>query len=186
MKRFDIIDTELAEVKIVKRNLIGDNRGHLSRIFCRNELEQANWNEDISQINHTYTQERGTIRGLHFQHPPHAEIKMVSCLRGSIWDVVVDLRENSATFLNWCAVNLSAANLQALIIPKGFAHGFQTLEKDVELLYFHSAEYSKSAEDGLNPLDPSLDISWPLNIEQISDRDMNHKYIDSGFSGIKI
>ena len=151
MSRFEITETPLSGLKLVTRRRVGDARGFLSRIFCADDLREGGWIKPIAQVNHTFTEHRGTLRGLHFQHPPHAEMKLVSCLRGEVWDVAVDLREGSPTFLQWHAATLSAGNGQALLIPEGFAHGFQTLSDEVEMLYCHSTAYTSGAEGGLNP-----------------------------------
>ena len=175
--RFDILDTPLAGLRILRRKLIGDSRGYLERLFCSEELQALAPGRHIVQINHTLTASRGTVRGMHFQRPPHAEIKFVSCLRGEVFDVAVDLRNNSPTFLRWHAEVLSADNHTTLVIPEGFAHGFQTLTDDCEMLYFHTAAYHASAEDGLNALDPGLAIEWPLDVDVLSDRDRSHPMI---------
>jgi dTDP-4-dehydrorhamnose 3,5-epimerase len=184
MSRFAITDLPLAGLKLVERQRLGDSRGFLSRFFCAEELAAAGWRKPIAQINQTYTGMRGTVRGMHWQHPPHAEMKLVSCIRGEVWDVAVDVRAGSPTFLQWHAQCLSAAYGQALLIPEGFAHGFQTLTADVELLYCHSAAYNARAEVGLNPQDARLAINWPLPITELSARDADHALIKSGFEGV--
>jgi dTDP-4-dehydrorhamnose 3,5-epimerase len=168
----------------VTRQKLGDARGYLSRLFCADELQEAGWTGRIAQVNHTFTARQGTVRGMHFQRPPHAEMKLVSCLRGEIWDVAVDLRAGSPTFLQWHGERLSADNGQALLIPKGFAHGFQALSDDVEMLYCHSAAYVPGAEGGLNPRDPRLALSWPLPIQGLSERDAQHAMVDDEFRGL--
>jgi dTDP-4-dehydrorhamnose 3,5-epimerase len=185
MSRFEFFNTSITDLKIVKRLLIGDQRGFLSRLFCQEELLTIGWNKPIVQINQTFTKKRGTVRGMHFQHPPHAEMKLVMCLRGAIWDIAVDLRAESPTFLQWYGVELSGENQKALLIPEGFAHGFQTLSDDCELLYFHSAVYMSSSEAGLNPKDPKLSIAWPLDISELSERDQQHPLLDQQFKGLK-
>ena len=184
MSRFAITDLPLAGLKLVARQRLGDSRGFLSRLFCAEELAAAGWRKPIAQINHAYTGMRGTVRGMHLQHPPHAEMKLVSCIRGEVWDVAVDVRAGSPTFLHWHAQCLSAANGRALLIPEGFAHGFQALTADVELLYCHSAAHNASAEAGLNPQDARLAINWPLPITELSARDAGHALIESGFEGV--
>lgn len=184
MSRFSLSVLPLAGLVVVERRPLGDSRGFLARLFCTEALAAAGWCQPIAQINHTYTAKRGTVRGLHFQRPPHAEMKLVSCLRGEVWDVAVDLRADSPTFLQWHAERLSAANSRALLIPEGFAHGFQALSDDVELLYCHSAAYAAESEAGLHPLDPRLDIRWPLDVAQVSPRDVGHPLIESGFEGV--
>lgn len=186
VSRFDITDTPLHGLKVVQRNPIGDHRGYLERLYCADELRAVVADVTIAQINHTYTAARGTVRGMHFQHPPHAEVKFVSCLRGEVFDVAVDLRLGSPTFLHWHAERLSGDNHRTLVIPEGFAHGFQTLTDDCEMLYFHSAAYRPKAEDGLRPLDPRLAIDWPLEIADLSGRDAGHPLIDDAFRGVSL
>jgi dTDP-4-dehydrorhamnose 3,5-epimerase len=140
--------------------------------------------KQIAQINHTLTRRKGVVRGLHFQYPPHAEMKIVSCLRGEIYDVAVDLRVGSPTFLHWHAEVLSAENRRSLMIPEGFAHGFQALTNDCEIIYLHSTLYQPAAEGALNATDPLLAIAWPLEITEMSDRDRNHPLLSDEFKGI--
>jgi len=186
MARFDFIPTPLAGLTLVQRKAIEDQRGFLSRFYCADEFREAGLNKPITQINHTLTRNKGAVRGLHFQYPPHAETKLVSCLHGEIFDVAVDLRRGSPTFLHWHGVLLSAQNRQSLLIPEGFAHGFQALTGDCELIYLHTAAYHPEAEDALNAGDPRLGIAWPLAITGISERDRNHKLIEQDFQGIAI
>jgi dTDP-4-dehydrorhamnose 3,5-epimerase len=184
--RFDIIDTAIAGLKIIRRKPIGDSRGYLERMFCMDELAGLLQGTGIWQINHTLTQKAGTLRGLHFQHPPHAEIKWVSCMRGEVFDVAVDLRRNSPTFLQYHAEVLSADNHTALYIPEGFAHGFQTLTEDCEMLYFHSTRYVPGSEGGLNAIDPQLAIDWPHPVTERSERDTSHPLLLNNFKGLEI
>jgi dTDP-4-dehydrorhamnose 3,5-epimerase len=184
MTRFAVADAPLSGLKVVERQKLGDARGFLARMFCAEELAAAGWKKPVSQINHTHSAKAGTLRGLHFQRPPHAEMKLVSCLRGAVFDVAVDLRQGSPTFLRWHAEELSAVNNRALLIPEGFAHGFQTLTDDVEMLYCHSAPYVAGAEGGCNPFDPRLAIDWPLPASATSERDANHPMIGADFEGI--
>lgn len=186
MSRFAVTDLPLVGLKLVERQRLGDTRGFLSRLFCAEELTVAGWIKPIAQINHTYTAMQGTVRGMHFQRPPHAEMKLVTCIRGEVWDVAVDVRASSPTFLHWHAERLTADNNRALLIPEGFAHGFQALTSDVELLYCHSAAYSAGAEAGLNPLDARLSITWPLTIAELSARDASHPLIETGFEGVQL
>lgn len=184
MSRFSITDLPLGGLKRVVRQRLGDSRGFLARVFCAEDLAAAGWSKPIAQINHTFTAKSGTVRGLHYQRPPHAEMKLVSCLRGEVWDVAVDLRAESPTFLRWHAERLSPENGCALLIPEGFAHGFQALSQDVELLYCHSAAYVASAEAGLNPMDPVLSIAWPLPVAELSARDAGHPVLQQDFEGV--
>ena len=186
MTRLAVGATPLAGLFLVQRQHVGDPRGFLARMFCADELRAAGWSKPIAQINHTFTAHRGAVRGLHFQHPPHSEMKLVSCLHGAVWDVAVDLREGSPTFLQWHAATLSADNGCALLIPEGFAHGFQALSDDVDMLYCHSAAYTPGAEDGLNACDARLAIDWPLPIGDISPRDAGHATIGADFKGVRV
>lgn len=184
MSRFSIAELPLAGLRRVEREKRGDSRGFLSRLFCADELAAAGWRKPVAQINHTATTRRGAVRGLHFQAPPHAEMKLVTCLRGVVWDVAVDLRRDSPTFLSWHAEELSPDNRAALLIPEGFAHGFQTLTDDCELLYLHSVPYAPAAEGGVNPRDPAVEVSWPLPIAELSPRDEAHPMLTGAFTGL--
>ena len=183
MSRFAITDLPLQGLKSIERRNLGDSRGFLSRLFCAQDLACAGWQKPVAQVNHSYAAKIGTVRGMHFQFPPHTEMKLVSCLRGRVWDVAVDLRGGSDTFLQWHAEELSAGNHRALLIPEGFAHGFQAMTDDVELLYCHSAAYHEGAEGALNPRDLKLAIEWPLEISVISDADAYRPMIDQRFAG---
>ena len=184
MNQFSIIDTPIADLKVIERRPIFDSRGYLARIFCADRLKDAGWQKAVAQINVTETKKKGTLRGMHYQNFPHAEMKLVTCLRGEIWDVAVDLRKNSPTFLCWHAEKLSSENSRALLIPEGFAHGFQTLSNDCELLYLHSAPYIREAERGIRPTDPRIRVSWPLDVQEISARDSEHPLLNNQFLGI--
>ena len=184
MSRFKFIETPIEDLVVVERQFARDKRGFFSRFFCSDELAEAGFRAPVAQINHTLTSRRGAVRGLHFQHPPHAEDKFVSCLRGEIFDVAVDLRHGSPTFLRWHGELLSAGNARSLLIPKGFAHGFQTLTDDCELIYLHSKPHAPQAEGALNVNDPALNIAWPLEFTEISQRDSAHPRITDEFNGI--
>jgi len=186
MSRLTITELPLAGLKLVERRRLGDSRGFLSRLFCAEELGSAGWQKPVVQINHTLTAKRGTVRGMHYQLPPHAEMKLVSCLRGRVWDVAADLRQGSETFLHWHAEELSDDNQRALLIPEGYAHGFQALTEDVELLYCHSAAFHEEAQGGLNPRDLTLAIEWPLEITELSDADDHHPVVDEVFAGVVV
>jgi dTDP-4-dehydrorhamnose 3,5-epimerase len=184
MARFNFRATPIAGLMLVERQHQEDSRGFLSRLYCAEEFGEIGVRVPISQINHTLTRHKGTVRGLHYQLPPHAETKLVSCLRGEIFDVAVDLRSNSPTFLKWHGEILSAANRRSLVIPEGFAHGFQTLSNDCELLYLHTAAYEPTSEAGVNANDPRLKIEWPIEITEMSDRDRSHPMLSTEFSGV--
>lgn len=180
--RFDIIDTPLYGLHVIQRKPIGDSRGYLERLFCSEELQAFTFGKPIVQINHTLTASRGTVRGMHFQRSPHAETKFVSCLSGEVFDVAVDLRHYSSTFLHWHAEVLSADNHKSLVIPEGFAHGFQTLTDDCEMLYFHTATFHPESEAGLNAKDSQLGITWPLPVSGLSQRDAKHPFLGNNFT----
>lgn len=184
MARFEFVPTPLPGLLRVQRTQRADARGFLSRFFCAEEFAAAGVELPIMQINHTLTRRCGAVRGLHFQHPPYAETKLVSCLRGEIFDVAVDLRRDSPTFLRWHSEILSAANQRSLLIPEGFAHGFQTLTDDCELIYLHTAAYHPAAEGALNMADPRLAIAWPLPVTDLSERDRSHPLLDENYQGM--
>jgi dTDP-4-dehydrorhamnose 3,5-epimerase len=171
---------------VIQRRRIEDSRGFLSRFYCADEFAAAGLDKALSQINVTLTRTKGAVRGLHFQRPPHAEGKIVSCLGGEVFDVAVDVRRHSSTFLRWHAEILSSANERALLIPEGFAHGFQALTDDCELLYLHTAAYAPAAEGALHVSDPRLAIRWPLPIAELSDRDRMHPLMDASFQGLTL
>jgi len=181
---FVFVPTAIADLMIVERQPKGDERGFLCRLFCAKEFSGTSFNQPIAQINHTLTRRRGSLRGLHFQFSPHAEDKLVSCLKGEIFDVAVDLRQGSSTFLHWHGEILSERNSRGLLIPRGFAHGFQTLANDCELIYLHSSPYVPEAEGGLNAADPALAIDWPLAVTDMSVRDRTHSLLTSEFRGV--
>lgn len=185
MTRFEQHETSLAGLTVIERLPIGDERGFLERMFCAEDLAGICEDRPIVQINRTSTASAGIVRGMHFQFPPHSEMKLVSCLRGQVFDVAIDLRAGSPTFLDWHAEVLSAENHRTLVIPEGFAHGFQTLTEDCELLYLHTAAYQPSAEGGLDALDPALGIEWPLPVAERSARDQGHPRLTPEFAGVR-
>ncbi len=181
-----LLKTPIADLMVAETDYIGDHRGAFARLFCAAELAMALGERRIVQINHSRTSQPGAIRGMHFQHAPAAEMKMVRCLKGRVFDVAVDLRAASATFLQWYAVELSEDNARMLVIPEGFAHGFQVLEPESELLYLHTAFYTPALEGGVRYDDPQLSIDWPLSITDISARDQAHTLINDEFSGVQL
>jgi dTDP-4-dehydrorhamnose 3,5-epimerase len=183
--RLEIIDTALAGLKVVQRRPLPDARGYLERMYCAAELAGLTGGRPIAQINRTLTTRRGVVRGMHFQHPPHGEFKLVSCLRGAVFDVAVDIRAGSPDLLRSHAELLSADNHRSLLIPPGFAHGFQALTDDAELLYLHTAAYVAAAEGALNARDPALAIEWPEPITGQSERDRSHALLTSDFAGVR-
>ena len=182
--RFDMLPTPLDGLKALRRKPVGDARGFLERMFCAQELAPFLDGKSITQINRTLTKKCGTVRGMHFQYAPHTEMKFVSCLRGEVFDVAVDVRKNSPTFLRWYGELLTQDNHTTLLIPEGFAHGFQTLSSDCEMLYFHTAVYCAKSEGALHAQDPRLAIKWPLAISEQSDRDTAHPFLTLDFQGV--
>jgi len=181
--------TRLAGLRVIERSVREDARGFFSRLFCTDEFKALGLQEhatSIAQINHSHTRRRGAVRGMHFQRPPHAEAKVVTCLRGEVFDVAVDLRRHSPTYLHWHAEVLSAANHRSLAIPRGFAHGFQALTDDCELVYLHSQPYVPAADDGLSPSDPALAVAWPLPFTDLSARDAGFAPISASFAGLTL
>lgn len=172
--RFEEIDTPLQDLVLLQRRRMGDERGWLERLFCSEELQSAGWHWPVAQVNRTLTVRKGTVRGMHFQHPPHEEAKLVTCLKGEVFDVAIDLRPHSPTCRHWYGARLSGENATSLLIPPGFAHGFQTLTDNVEMLYLHSAPYLAEAEGGIRADDPAVGVDWPLEIVERSERDRSH------------
>lgn len=178
--------TSISGLVVVETPPLIDRRGAFTRLYCEHELASLIGTRRIVQINHSRTATIGAVRGLHYQHLPHAEMKLVRCLKGRVWDVAVDLRHNSPTFLGWHAEELTPTNARMFVIPEGFAHGFQVLEPESELLYLHTAFYTPGAEGGLRHDDPRLAIHWPLAVTDLSARDAAHPLINSDFSGIAL
>jgi dTDP-4-dehydrorhamnose 3,5-epimerase len=179
-----IKQTPLQNAFIIEPEPFKDDRGLFARVFCQNELLNILNGKNIVQINHSLTRQKGAIRGMHFQRPPKAEIKMVKCLRGSVCDVMIDLRQDSSTFLKWHGEVLSAENMKMMYIPEGFAHGFQTLEENCELFYLHTEFYSPEHEAGVRYNDPMINISWPLATTDISAKDQGYPLLSKDFKGI--
>jgi dTDP-4-dehydrorhamnose 3,5-epimerase len=161
-----------------------DDRGWFGRFYCKDEFQQIGHNKEWVQMNHSVTYQKGAIRGMHFQVAPYREIKMVRCIAGAVYDVIIDLRKDSATFLKWFGSDLSAENKRMMYIPEGFAHGFQCLSNDCELIYFHTEYYEPGFEGGIRHDDPAVSIKWPLNVTTISERDQLHPTLDENFKGI--
>ena len=161
-----------------------DERGWFARTFCKDEFSKIGHHKEWIQINHSFTNQQGLIRGMHYQLPPFSEIKLVRCIAGKVFDVIVDIRKNSPTFLQWLGAALSAENKKMMYIPEGFAHGFQTLTNNCELIYHHTSIYKPGVEGGLKYDDEMLAIHWPLPLAAMSERDKTHSYLDKDFKGI--
>lgn len=182
--RFEIIDTPLSGLKLLRRKRLGDHRGYLTRLFDAEDMAELGWTGPIAQVNETGTAERGTVRGFHYQKPPFAEAKLIACTRGEILDVAVDIRKDSPTFLRHFAAELSDDNDLSFLLPKGFAHGYQALTPDVRMIYAHSAPYRAEAEAGLNVADPRLGVEWPLPVANLSARDESFAMLTDMFEGV--
>ncbi|MBU1219452.1 dTDP-4-dehydrorhamnose 3,5-epimerase [Myxococcota bacterium] len=182
----NIISTTIDGVYVIETRTITDNRGSFARLFCENELAEIIGSRQIVQINYSRTSSSGAIRGLHFQYPPHSEMKLIRCIKGGVWDVALDLRADSPTFLRYHAQELTPENFNMLVIPEGCAHGFQVLKEDSELLYLHTEFYTPSSEGGVLYNDPLVSINWPLPVQDISERDKKHSPLSVEFAGITI
>jgi len=168
----------------IELNTFTDDRGWFARTYCKNEFAAIGHTAEWVQMNHSFTKDKAALRGMHYQLPPFSEIKMVRCIAGAVFDVIIDLRKGSPTFLQWFGVELSAKNRKMIYIPAGFAHGFQTLQNDCELIYHHSQFYTPGAEGGIKFNDPAINISWPLPVTNISERDNQHPLLDENFKGL--
>ncbi|WP_341303425.1 dTDP-4-dehydrorhamnose 3,5-epimerase [Pseudomonas sp. TMP25] len=186
MSELSLLQLPLQGLFSLQHKVHEDERGRFARLFCQGSLAAFGQPLQIRQINHSRTAQRGSVRGLHFQYPPHAETKLITCLRGAVWDVAVDLRRGSATFLHWHAERLEAGDGRSVLLPPGFAHGFQALSDDAELLYLHSADYSPEHEGGLSPSDARLAIAWPLPVSNLSARDAAHPSLAANFQGVAL
>lgn len=173
---FQLIDTFFGSVHLFEGVVRKDSRGQFQRLFCTKEFNEF-FGQNVSQVNHSRSALAGTVRGMHYQKAPYQEKKIIRCIAGEVWDVFVDVRPESQTFLEYDAVKLTAANNLFLLIPEGFAHGFQALTDNTDLIYFHSCPYQASAEAGLNAIDPKLNIKWPLEVKALSERDQRHSFL---------
>ncbi|WP_298819612.1 dTDP-4-dehydrorhamnose 3,5-epimerase [Chloroflexus sp.] len=165
------LPTELKDAYIIELEPREDNRGFFARVWAKDEFAEHGLVDRVVQMNLSYNRLAGTLRGMHFQHAPYAETKLVRCIRGAIYDVIIDLRPESPTYKRWIGVKLTAANRLALYVPEGFAHGFQTLEDETEVFYQVSQYYTPSAEGGVRFDDPAFGIEWPLPVTEMSEKD---------------
>jgi dTDP-4-dehydrorhamnose 3,5-epimerase len=166
--------TELNDVYIIELDKIGDERGYFGRVWCKNEFEEVGLNANFVQANKSYSKDIGTIRGLHFQVPPYSEVKLMSCVKGKIWDLVLDLRPDSKTYKKWIGIELSGSDNKMIYVPEGFAHGYQTLEGDSEVFYPTTNFYHPSSERGVRYNDPLFNIEWPIKEDlTISKKDLS-------------
>jgi dTDP-4-dehydrorhamnose 3,5-epimerase len=176
-------ETKLKGAYIVSLNMLSDDRGLFARTFCKKEFKQINHRKEFVQMNHSWNKHKGTIRGMHYQIPPFQEVKLIRCIKGKVLDVIIDLRKYSPTFLQHVSVELSADNKKMIYVPEDFAHGFQALEDDTELIYHHTEYYMPDADRGLRYDDPALNIKWSLPPVMVSDKDKSYKLIDNSFKG---
>ena len=178
--------TPLAGACTIELEKRGDDRGFFARLFCEREFAQAGLETHFVQINNSLSAKRGTLRGLHYQLPPAGEVKVVRCVRGALWDVILDLRAGSPTFGKWFGAELSAENRRMMYVPRGFAHGFVTLADDTEAVYLVSAFYSPENERGVRFDDPAHAIAWPIGPEEISEKDRNWPDLNAAFHGFEV
>ena len=177
-------ETILKGSYVIELALFTDERGWFTRTYCKNEFENIGHKKEWIQINHSFTTLKGTIRGMHYQLAPFAEIKLVRCIAGAVYDVIIDIRKDSPTFLKWYGVELSASNKKMIYIPEGFAHGFQALSDNAELIYHHSEAYTPGMEGGIRYNDEWVNIKWPLPVSSISERDNSHDQLNKNFKGL--
>ncbi len=186
--QFDLklIPTAIQGVMIAENSIFEDSRGAFSRLFCEIELAPVLADRKIVQINQSMTHQVGAVRGLHYQHQPNAEMKMIRCIKGKVWDVAVDLRRGSSTFLHWVGQELTEGKSEMMIIPEGCAHGFQVLDVDSQLLYLHTASYTPETEGAIRYDDPLIAIDWPVNVTDLSQRDQSQSLLLNTFQGLDL
>lgn len=172
--------TELNDAWLIDLDIRGDVRGFFARTMCRDEFAAHGLETDYVQANTSFSAEKGTLRGMHYQLPPHTEAKLVRCIKGAVVDIIVDLRPKSGTFLKHQAFELDEGNRRQLYVPPGFAHSFQTVSPDCEVSYLVSAAYTPAAERGVRYNDPRLGIEWPLPVTVISEKDANWPLLEDG------
>lgn len=182
----EFVPADIEGLFTIRLKKLEDERGLFARTFCKNEFRQIGFDDEFVQFNHSFSKHKGTVRGIHFQNTPYSETKLIRCIQGAVYDVAVDLREGSPTFLHHFGIELSAENMISILIPEGFAHGFQTLEDNSALIYHHTQYYTPDADAGLRFNDPALDIHWKLPTVMISEKDKSYKLIDNNFKGITV
>ena len=171
------VQTDLPGVVILEPAVFGDNRGWFMESWSLGKMQDAGLNYDFVQDNHSYSAQKGVLRGIHFQNNPEAQAKLVRCTRGAVLDVAVDLRKGSPTYKKWVAVELSAENKRQLLIPRGFGHGFVTLTDDVEFLYKADNLYNAAADRSIRYNDPELAIDWGIINPVVSEKDANAPFL---------
>lgn len=182
----EFISTHIEGLFIIELKKLEDERGLFARTFCKNEFKQIGFDKEFVQFNHSFNKHKGTIRGMHFQQAQYSETKLIRCIQGAVYDVALDLRAGSATFLQYFGIELSDSNMKSILIPEGFAHGFQTLEDDTALIYHHTQYYTAGADAGVRFDDPALRIEWKMPVIMVSEKDRSYTLIDQYFKGITI
>jgi dTDP-4-dehydrorhamnose 3,5-epimerase len=167
----EFLKTSLADAVLIELRKFEDPRGFFARTFCKETFGKAGLVDEFVQTNHSHNVTKGTLRGMHFQKPPHGEVKLVRCVKGAIWDAIIDLRPESSSFGKWEGFELTEGNGRMLYVPVGFAHGFQTLQDDADVTYQVSYPYTPGVEGGVRHDDPAFGIDWPLPVSTISDKD---------------
>jgi len=180
------LTTDIEGVLILERAISEDQRGSFERLYCSDTLGSICGFEHVAQANFSRTSKAGSVRGMHLQLAPESEKKLITCTQGEVFDVAVDMREGSPTFLKHVSIELNSVDARSVLIPDGVAHGFQSLSNNASLVYFHSRNYSQNHELGFNPFDPRLGIAWPLEVTDISSKDENHEFIKSNFTGLTL
>jgi dTDP-4-dehydrorhamnose 3,5-epimerase len=182
----EFIKTPFSGLYVIKHKILQDDRGLFSRLFCKNEFSKIGFGKEFIQSNYSFNLTKGTIRGMHFQISPYAEAKLIRCIQGAVYDVAIDIREGSPTYLEYFGIELTSINMYSVLIPEGFAHGFQTLEDNSALLYQHTQFYNAEADSGLRFDDPILNIEWKFPPKLVSPKDKSYKFINNNFNGIRI
>ncbi len=171
------IETRIKDLYVIEVDAYKDSRGMFTRTYCKKEFAQINFDKEFVQINFSFNKSKGTLRGMHYQEVPFEETKLIRCSSGKVFDVAIDLRKNSGTYLEWFGTDLSRENMRMILIPGGFAHGFITLEDDSELIYHHTEYHNPSSERGIRYEDKTINIKWPVEVTTISDKDNNYPLI---------
>jgi dTDP-4-dehydrorhamnose 3,5-epimerase len=181
-----IFKTKFDNAFMIEPKFIQDERGRFCRLFSMDDLKDHGLDFNIAQVNYSISQYKGTIRGMHYQAQPFAEIKLFKCLSGRVFDVIVDIRKGSSTFLQWQGVELDKSSNLMVYVPRGFAHGVQALEPDTEILYFSSNPYSAETEGQIRWNDPRIGVQWPLEIPILSQKDSGAELLNQDFKGIEV
>jgi dTDP-4-dehydrorhamnose 3,5-epimerase len=180
----ELMETKLKGLYVIKHKKLEDDRGFFTRTYCKNIFKEISFEKNFVQFNHSFNKEKGTLRGMHFQTKPFKEVKLIRCVQGAVYDVAIDLRVDSDTYLESFGIELSQDNFLSVLIPEGFAHGFQTLKDSSSLIYHHTEFYRPGADSGVKFDDPSLKLDWPLPVRNVSVKDSNYELIDINFKGL--